>query len=164
MFGAPMALPCLIEIPKGSRNKYEYDEALGGIKLDRFLFGSVVYPGDYGFIPETVGEDGDHLDAIVLVGEPTFPGCMILVRALGVLRLSDDDGRNDKVVCVPDEDPNWDGIDDIDDIPTQLRTEIEHFFSIYKQPEGKTVDVRGFESRATAEALIERARERFRVQ
>ena len=157
----PDALRCLIEIPKGSRNKYEYDEALGGIKLDRFLFSSVVYPADYGFIPQTVGEDGDHLDVVVLVGQPTFPGCVIEARAVAVLRMTDDEGRNDKIICVPCEDPNWAEIQDVEDIPTQLRTEIEHFFSIYKQPEGKDVEVHGLEASDVAHGLIAAARERF---
>ena len=95
------SLRCLIEIPKGSRNKYEYDERLGGIKLDRFLFSSVVFPADYGFIPDTLGEDGDALDAMVLVGQPTFPGCVIEVRAIAVLRMADERGQDDKVICVP---------------------------------------------------------------
>jgi inorganic pyrophosphatase len=156
-----MALRCLIEIPKGSRNKYEYDEQLGGIKLDRFLFSSVVFPADYGFIPDTLGEDGDPLDAMVLVGEPTFPGCVIEVRAIAVLRMADDQGQDDKIVCVPFADPHWSGLEQLDDIPPQLRTEIEHFFSIYKQPEGKEVDVQGFEDRDTALAIIEDARTRL---
>jgi inorganic pyrophosphatase len=155
------ALRCLVEIPKGSRNKYEYDEALGGIKLDRFLFTSVVYPADYGFISGTAGENGDHLNAVVLVGQPTFPGCVIEVRAVAVLRLTDDDGRNDKIVCVPCEDPNWDEVRDVEDIPALQRTEIEHFFSMYKQPEGKTVEIQGFEDAARAGELITQARDRF---
>jgi inorganic pyrophosphatase len=155
-------LHCLIEIPKGSRNKYEYDERLGGIKLDRFLFSSVVFPADYGFIPDTVGEDGDALDAMVLVGEPTFPGCVIEVRAIALLRMTGDNGQDDKVVCVPFEDPNWSGLEGLDDIPSQLRGEIEHFFSIYKQPEGREVEIQGFADCDEALAVIDAARERFR--
>jgi inorganic pyrophosphatase len=159
-----MALRCLIEIPKGSRNKYEYDERLGGIKLDRFLFSSVVFPADYGFIPDTLGEDGDALDAMVLVGEPTFPGCVIEVRAIALLRMTDDQGQDDKVVCVPYQDPHWSGLERLDDIPSQLRVEIEHFFSIYKQPEGKEVEIQGFADRDEALAVIEAARERYDAQ
>jgi inorganic pyrophosphatase len=159
-----MALRCLIEIPKGSRNKYEYDERLGGIKLDRFLFSSVVFPADYGFIPDTLAEDGDALDAMVLVGEPTFPGCVIEVRAIAVLRMADDKGQDDKIVCVPFADPHWSGLEDLADIPTRLRVEIEHFFSIYKQPEGKDVDIGGFEDRDAALALIEDARGRLKAK
>jgi inorganic pyrophosphatase len=156
-----VTLHCLVEIPKGSRNKYEYDEALGGIKLDRFLFSSVVYPADYGFIPNAIGEDGDHLDAVVLVSAPTFPGCRIPVRAIAVLRMSDDMGQDDKIICVPHEDPNWSELEDLHDMPPQMRTEIEHFFSIYKQPEGKEVEIQGYEDREKAAELIEAARERF---
>jgi inorganic pyrophosphatase len=154
-------LRCLVEIPKGSRNKYEFDEALGGIKLDRFLFSSVVFPADYGFIPDTIGEDGDALDAMVLVGERTFPGCLIEVRAIAVLRMTDDRGQDDKIVCVPLEDPNWSGLEDLDDIPDQIREEVRHFFSIYKQPEGIDVEIQGFEGCDKAVELIEQARERF---
>ena len=154
------AVRCLIEIPKGSRNKYEYDERLGGIKLDRFLFSSVVFPADYGFIPDTLAEDGDALDAMVLVGEPTFPGCVIEVRAIAVLRMTDDRGQDDKIICVPYEDPHWSDLEDLDDIPAQLRTEVEHFFSIYKQPEGIEVDVQGF---AGCEDALRRDRGRARA-
>jgi inorganic pyrophosphatase len=155
------ALRCLIEIPKGSRNKYEFDERLGGIKLDRFLFSSVVFPADYGFLPDTLGEDGDALDAMVLVGQPTFPGCVIEVRAIAALRMSDERGQDDKIICVPCGDPHWSGLEQLDDIAPQLRTEIEHFFAIYKQPEGLEVEVQGFEDRERALELIEDARARF---
>jgi inorganic pyrophosphatase len=150
-----------VEIPKGSRNKYEWDEELQAIKLDRFLFSSVVYPSDYGFIPETCAEDGDPLDALVLVSEPTFPGCVIPVRAVAAFRMRDDKGQDDKVVCVPHEDPNWNYIERLDDIPRQMRTEIEHFFTIYKEPEGKSVEIAGWEDREVADRLIDQARERF---
>src|ERR1700737_2238779 len=125
-------LHCLVEIPKGSRNKYEWDEELKAIKLDRFLFSSVVYPTDYGFIPNTIGEDGDPLDAMVCVSEPTFPGCLIPVKAIALFRMSDDKGQDDKILCVPRQDPNWNGLEELDDMPSQLRDEISHFFSIYK--------------------------------
>ena len=154
-------LRCLVEIPKGSRNKYEWDPELGAIKLDRFLFSSVVFPADYGFIPETCGEDGDPLDALVLVSEPTFPGCVIPARAVAAFRMQDDKGQDDKVVCVPHEDPNWNYIERLDDIPRQMRTEIEHFFTIYKEPEGKSVEIAGWEDREVADRLIAQARERF---
>ena len=100
-------LHCLVEIPKGSRNKYEWDERSAAIKLDRFLFSSVVYPTDYGFVPDTLGEDGDPLDAMVCVSEPTFPGCVIPVKAIALFRMADDKGQDDKILCVPHQDPNW---------------------------------------------------------
>jgi inorganic pyrophosphatase len=155
-------LHCLVEIPKGSRNKYEWDEALGGIKLDRFLFSSVVYPTDYGFVTDTLGEDGDPLDAMVCVSEPTFSGCLIPVTAIAVFRMTDDKGQDDKILCVPHEDPNWSGLRELDDLPDQLRAEIEHFFSIYKQPEGKEVVVDGWYGRDVAVRLIEESRTRWR--
>lgn len=156
-----MSALCFIEIPKGSRNKYEYDAGLGGIKLDRFLFSSIVYPADYGFFPATEGEDGDALDAILLVDKPTFPGCHVEVRPIAVLRTRADHGQDDKVVCVPFEDPAWRDYRSLEDIPAQLRKEVEHFFSIYKEPEGRTVELQGFEDRDVAERLLAEARERY---
>jgi inorganic pyrophosphatase len=155
-----MTLHCFVEIPKGSRNKYEWDEDLGGIKLDRFLFTSVVYPTDYGFIPDTLSPKGTPIDAMVCVSAPTFPGCLIQVRVIGVFRTSDERGQDDKLLCVPCEDPNWEQ-ERLADMPGQLRDEIEHFFSIYKTPEGKAVEVHGWEDRDVAEELLEEARRRF---
>ena len=153
-------LHVLVEIPKGSRNKYEWDEELQAIKLDRFLFSSVVYPTDYGFIPETCAADGDELDAMVCVTEPTFPGCIIPVKAVGIFRMTDDGAQDDKVVCVPHHDPNWSVVDELEDLPESLRNEIEHFFSIYKQPEKKTVEVQGWYPREEALEEIRKARAR----
>ncbi len=153
-------LHCLVEIPKGSRNKYEYDEELGAIKLDRFLFSSVVYPADYGFIPETLGGDGDPLDALVCLSAPTFPGCMIEVRAVAMLRMRDAKGDDDKIVCVPFEDPHWEAVEDLGDLPPQLRNEIEHFFQIYKNLEGETVEVEDWYGREAALEEIEASRRR----
>ena len=154
-------LHCFVEIPKGSRNKYEWDEELGGVKLDRFLFSSVVFPTDYGFIPQTCAEDGDPLDALVCVSKPTFPGCRIEVEAIAVLRMSDDKGQDDKVLCVPQGDPTWSGMQELDDLPSQLRTEIEHFFSVYKELEGKEVVIDGWYPREDALRIIEESRERY---
>jgi inorganic pyrophosphatase len=153
---------CLVEIPKGSRNKYEWDEELQAIKLDRFLFASVVYPTDYGFIPQTLGEDGDPLDAMVVVTEPTFPGCMIPVKVIALFRMRDDKGVDDKVVCVPQHDPNWRHVERLEDLSETLRDEISHFFSIYKQPEGIAVKVDGWFPRDQAIEIIEAAKERYR--
>jgi inorganic pyrophosphatase len=158
---ADAALHVLIEIPKGSRNKYEWDEELQAIKLDRFLFSSVVYPTDYGFVPETLAADGDPLDAMVCVSEPTFPGCVIPVKAIALLRMRDDKGEDDKVVCVPQSDPNWNSYDTLEDLPAQLQEEILHFFSIYKQPEGKDVEVDGWFDRDEALRVVEDARRRY---
>jgi inorganic pyrophosphatase len=157
-------LNCRIEIPKGSRNKYEWDERLGGIKLDRFLFSSVAYPTDYGFIPETIADDGDALDAIVCVSAPTFPGCVIKAKPIALFRTRDEGSLDDKVLCVPCEDPGWSHIEGLDDVPRQLRDEIAHFFSIYKQPEGHTVEVDGWGPRDAALEVIEAARRRWGEQ
>jgi inorganic pyrophosphatase len=153
-------LICLVEIPKGSRNKYEYDHDMDVIKLDRFLFSSMVYPTDYGFIPDTLGQDSDPLDAMVLVSEPTFPGCVIDVKAIALFRMEDDKGIDDKVLCVPLTDPAWNTLETLDDVPSALRDEIAHFFSVYKDLEQKKVTVDGWYSREDALEEIEAARER----
>ncbi len=152
----------LVEIPKGSRNKYEWDEELQAIKLDRFLFSSVVYPTDYGFIPDTDGEDGDPLDAMCIVSESTFPGCVIPVKVIGLFKMLDDGEIDDKILCVPMKDPNLNHIVSLDDVSEQLKSEISHFFAIYKGPEGKVVKVDGWYPRDAALTTISEARERYR--
>ena len=154
-------LNCFIEIPKGSRNKYEWDPDLGAIKLDRFLFSSVVYPTEYGFIPQTLAGDGDPLDALVCVSEPTFPGCFIPVHAVAIFRMHDEQEEDDKIVCVPHEDPHWNSMQSLEDLPKQITIEIEHFFSIYKQPEGKRVDVGGWYDRDVAVEVLEECHQRW---
>ena len=149
-----------VEIPKGSRNKYEWDEEIGAIVFDRYLYSSVVYPADYGFITDTLGEDGDPLDALTLVSDPTFPGVRIPVRVIGLFKMIDQGEVDDKVICVPVADPNWNGVESLDDISAQLKTEISHFFEIYKQPEGKVVEVQGFHSREDALETVKAAKER----
>ena len=155
-----MADVVFVEIPAGSRNKYEWDEELGGIVLDRRLFTSMSYPADYGFLEGTMARDGDPLDALVLVGEPTFPGCRIRVRAVGVFHMSDEKGPDEKVICVPVEEPSWSEVSDIHDVPPALRNEIEHFFQVYKDLEGKATETRGFGDRAESMAVIAAARDR----
>ena len=150
-----------VEIPSGSRNKYEWDDEAGGIVLDRRLFTSMSYPADYGFVEGTLAEDGDPLDALVLVGEPTFPGCRIRVRAVGVFHMADEKGPDEKVLCVPLNDPSWSSISDIHDVPPQLRNEIEHFFQVYKDLEDKKkTETRGFGNRAEAQEIISACRRR----
>ena len=156
----PETLHVVVEIPKGSRNKYEWDERLRAFKLDRLLFSSVAYPSDYGFVPDTLAPDGDPLDALVCVSEPTFPGCVIPVRPVALLRMHDEKGLDDKLVCVPLDDPNWRSIERLEQLPRQLRDEIEHFFSIYKQPEGKHVEVDGWHPAETALEVLADARAR----
>jgi inorganic pyrophosphatase len=150
-----------IEIPKGSRNKYEYDRELDAIKLDRFLFSSMVYPTDYGYFPNTQADDGDALDAMVCVSEPTFPGCIIEVKPIALFKMKDDKGVDDKILCVPCHDPGWNTLNSLDDIAKQLRDEIEHFFSVYKDLERKKVTVDGWYSREDAIDEIAKARERY---
>jgi inorganic pyrophosphatase len=124
----------------------------------------VVYPTDYGFITDTIGPHGDALDTLVCVGAATFPGCLIEVRPVGVLRMTDEEGQSDKLVCVPIDDPAWEEVEELDDMPQQLRTEIEHFYSMYKQPEGKDVEVHGWDDAAAAAEAIEQGRQAYREQ
>src|SRR5436853_3463041 len=159
---AERSLRCLVEIPKGSRNKYEYDHDEDCIKLDRFLFSSMVYPTDYGFIPETLGLDGDPLDAMVCVSEPTFPGCMIDVKPIALFRMEDDKGIDDKVVCVPLQDPAWNTLEQLDDLSKALRDESAHFFSVYKDLQQKKVRVDGWYLDEDSLEEIDAARERHR--
>ena len=149
-----------VEVPSGSRNKYEVDAETGHIVLDRRLFTSMSYPADYGFVEGTLGEDGDPLDALILVGDPTFPGCMIDVRVVGVFHMADEKGPDEKIICVPLKDPAWMRISDVHDIPAELRNEIEHFFQVYKDLEEEKVETHGYGNRAEAEAIIEDARRR----
>ena len=150
-----------VEIPKGSRNKYEWDHHTRRFVLDRMLFSAVHYPGDYGFVLDTFGGDNDPLDAMVILAEPTFPGCTISSRVVGIFWMEDDKGRDSKIICVPDSDPRWAHVRELDDVPKHLLDEIEHFFSIYKDLEQKKVDVHGFGSREEALTEIAHDRERF---
>ena len=155
-------LEVLIEIPKGSRNKYEYDKERKMIKFDRMLFSSVHYPSDYGYIPYTLAEDGDPLDVLVLVNQPTFPGCLIDTRPIGLFKMFDEKGRDDKILCIPVSDPLWNHIYSLEQVPPHLLDEIEHFFSIYKDLEQKKVVVDGWRNREMAELVIEKARKRYK--
>ena len=150
-----------IEIPKGGRNKYEVDHHSGRIRLDRTLFTATQYPADYGFIEDTLGEDGDPLDALVLVQEPTFPGCLIRSRAIGMFRMKDEKGGDDKVLCVPSDDPRQEHLRDIHHLPEFDRMEIQHFFEIYKDLEpGKSVEGAMWVGRADAEREIKASYQR----
>jgi inorganic pyrophosphatase len=152
----------LIEIPKGQRNKYEMDHETGRIRLDRMLFTSTRYPADYGFIENTLADDGDPLDALVLLDEPTFPGCLIACRVIGMFRMRDEKGLDDKVLCVPASDPRNAHLTDIGDVPTFERLEIQHFFEVYKDLEpGKSVQAEAWADRAAAEVQVETCRVRF---
>ncbi len=154
-------LDAVVEIPKGSRNKYEYDYERKMIRYDRMLFSSVHYPSDYGYFPETLALDGDALDALVLVSEPTFPGCVIEVRPIALFRMFDEKGPDAKILCVPVSDPIWNYITKLSEVNPHLIKEIEHFFSIYKELEKKKVGIEGWEDETEARAAIERSRKRY---
>ena len=152
-----------IEIPKGQRNKYEIDHATGRIRLDRMLFTATRYPSDYGFIEGTLGEDGDPLDALVLLEEPTFPGCQIRCRALGMFRMRDEAGGDDKVLCVPVGDHRQTWRQELNDVSDFHRLEVQHFFEVYKDLEpGKSVEGATWVGRADAETEIVASRERLK--
>ncbi len=158
-----MQFDVLIEIPKGSRNKYEVDHDSGKVKLDRYLFTSMGYPTDYGYIEDTLGEDGDPLDALVLLPEPVFPGCILQARPVGMFRMTDEHGGDDKVLCVL-ADPRWDHITDIGNVSSFELDAIKHFFVHYKDLEpGKFVEAADWVGRADAEAEVLRSIERFKT-
>jgi inorganic pyrophosphatase len=152
-----------VEVPSGSRNKYEVDAETGHIVLDRRLFTSMSYPADYGFVEGTLGEDGDPLDALVLVQEPTFPGCLIQCRAIGMFRMTDEAGGDDKVLCVPSHDPRLEHLRDINHVSKFDRLEIQHFFEVYKDLEpGKSVEGAEWVGRDQAEAEVRASFDRYK--
>ncbi|HKD37558.1 MAG TPA: inorganic diphosphatase [Pirellulales bacterium] len=154
----PDYIEAVIEIPKGSRNKYEYDRATGAIRLDRVLFSSVHYPTDYGFFPGTHAPDGDPLDVMVLTDEPTFPGCHVRVRPIGVLVMRDDKGEDEKILAALLADPRLSGIADISEVNKHLLDEIENFFATYKVLEGKSTEISGWRDSEHAWEIYERCR------
>ncbi|MCL4386743.1 MAG: inorganic diphosphatase [Actinobacteria bacterium] len=140
----PNVVNVIVEVPKGSRNKYEYDPINKRIKLDRVLFSAVHYPADYGYIENTLAEDGDEVDVLVLISEPTFPGCLIEAKPIGVLKMRDEKGIDNKILAVPLKDPLYQHINDIHDIAPHLLSEIENFFMTYKKLEAKVVETDGW--------------------
>jgi inorganic pyrophosphatase len=157
-----MEFDVVIEIPKGQRNKYEMDHHTGRIRLDRMLFTSTRYPADYGFIENTLADDGDPLDALVLLDEPTFPGCLIHCRAIGMFRMRDENGADDKVLCVAATDPRMAHLTDISDVSEFDRLEIQHFFEVYKALEpGKEVEADAWVGVEKADAEILACRKRL---
>ncbi len=157
-----MILEVMIEIPKGSRNKYEYDKQKKVFRLDRMLFSAVHYPSDYGFILDTLGGDGDPLDALVLIWEPTFPGCVIDAKPVGLFKMWDEKGPDEKILCVPIHDPMWNHIESLDQVPQHLQKEIGHFFDVYKELEEKKTAVEGWEDRDAAVRIVREAQDRYR--
>jgi len=152
----------VIEIPRGQRNKYEVDHVTGRLKLDRYLYTPMAYPTDYGFIENTLGEDGDPLDALVLLPEPVFPGVIVEARPVAMFQMVDEHGGDDKVLCVPAGDPRWDHIQDLADVPTMELESIKHFFMHYKDLEpGKFVKGADWVGKAEAIAEIERSIARY---
>lgn len=162
-----MEITAVIEIPRGSRNKYEVDHDTGEVWLDRMLFTATQYPADYGFVPDTLAEDGDPLDVLVLLDEPTFPGCHVRVRPIGVFHMRDEAGPDEKILAVPARDPRWEAISDLADLSgmqDHLLEEIAHFFEVYKDLEpGKRSMLGDWTGRGDAEAAILDAQERYRA-
>lgn len=157
--------PAVVEIPKGSRNKYEVDHVTGRVYLDRVLFTSFVYPADYGYFENTLGLDGDPVDVLVLLDYPLFPGVGVAVRPVAVFNMTDDAGSDAKVIAVPAKDPRWAHIQDIGDIPEHTIKEIEHFFEHYKDLEpGKWVTTEGWQDAATADAIVQAGIEKLKSE
>lgn len=151
----PDEIYAVIEVPKGSRNKYEYSKSAGVIKLDRVLYSPLHYPGDYGFIPQSYYGDEDPLDVLVMMNEPTFPGCVIIARPLGMLRMIDKGQNDDKILAVPATDPEFEDYHDISDLPKHFPKEVEHFFMVYKQLQGTTVQSQGWAGAKEAKDAIQ---------
>jgi len=158
---SPHTVNVIVEIPKGSQNKYEFDKEAGVFALDRVLFSPIHYPGDYGIIPQTLGEDRDPLDALVLVTHPTYPGILIESRPIGVLRMQDDGENDEKILCVPSQDIRLTSLNDITNVHEAVRQEIAHFFQVYKQLEDKTVKVGGWDDAEAAYEVINASRARY---
>lgn len=151
----PGLINVLIEIPGGSKNKYEFDKDINAFALDRVLFSSVQYPYDYGFVPNTLADDGDPLDGMVLMDEPTFPGCVITARPIGMLEMIDGGDRDEKILCVPDKDPRYVGVKTLDDIASHRLDEIAEFFKTYKNLEKKVTEILGWKGLDDVQPLIE---------
>lgn len=161
---APRLINVVVEIPKGSRNKYEYDEHLGIFRLDRVLYSALYYPGDYGLMPQTIYDDGDPLDVLVMVSEPTFTGALVTARPLGLFRLLDRGVPDDKVLAVSATDPLFADYVDLSDVPRHFLAEVAHFFKVYKDLEGIGVEPLGWEPAGVAYEQIERSVRRYREQ
>lgn len=157
-----LVVDAFIEIPKGSQNKYEFDEEAGAFRLDRVLYSPMHYPAEYGQLKNTLALDGDPLDILVLSTFPTFPGCIIASRVIGVLLMSDDKGQDEKLLAVPVDDPRWDEVTSLEDIPAHTLKEIEHFFKVYKDLENKETKIDRWENIEVAKKLYEESVERYK--
>ena len=157
----PEEVNVVIEIPRGSRNKYELDKDTGLFKFDRLLYSAVYYPGDYGFVPRTLADDDDPIDVLVMVTVPTFPGCLVEVRTVGVFEMSDDKGGDEKILGVPVRDPLYEEYQSLKDVPRHFLREVEHFFGIYKDLEGVKTNIIGWKDRERAHELIVAAQTRY---
>jgi inorganic pyrophosphatase len=155
---APNIFNTIIEIPRGSTNKYEVDSKTGMIKLDRVLYSPLYYPFDYGYIPQTKARDGDTLDVLVMISHSTFPGCIVEAKPLGVLLMKDEKGPDEKVICAATKDPRYEGLNSLDDLEQHVLKEVTHFFEVYKELEEKTVEVIGWKGLDDAIQLVERYR------
>ncbi|MEM6520019.1 MAG: inorganic diphosphatase [Cyanobacteria bacterium P01_D01_bin.71] len=151
----PGLINVLIEIPAGSKNKYEFDKEMGALILDRVLFSSVQYPYDYGFVPNTLADDGDPLDGMVLMDQPTFPGCVIAARPIGMLEMIDGGDRDEKILCVPAEDPRYTQVKSLDDIAAHRLDEIAEFFRSYKNLEKKVTEILGWQNVDKVKPLVQ---------
>lgn len=154
---APDTVNVIIEIPRDSKNKYEYDEALGAIALDRVSYSAMAHPYDYGFISQTHSDDGDHLDAFVILDHSVFPGCVVAARPVGMIRMIDDGKADEKIICVPAKDPRYDYVTEMSQLSPHLPKEIQHFFEHYKDLQGKKTEITGFDGAAVAKETIRTA-------
>ncbi len=162
MSSAKLSVDAFIEIPKGSQNKYEFDKEAGVFRLDRVLYSPMHYPTEYGYIRDTLAEDGDPLDVMVLTTYPTFPGCVIETRVVGVLVMSDDKGQDEKLLGVAETDPRFAHVQTLEDVPPHILKEIAHFFEVYKDLEGKETKVEGWKGREDAERILQEAIARYK--
>lgn len=158
---SPEVINAIIEIPKGSHTKYEYDEELDIIRLDRILYSPVYYPANYGFIPSTRSDDGDQLDVLVIISEPIIPGCLLAVRPIGLIDMEDDGGKDWKIIAVAARDPRLENIHDVTGLGEHFVKEVQHFFEVYKHLENKQVKFLGIADQAKAFQIITEAHQRF---
>lgn len=157
----PLIVDAFIEIPAGSQNKYEYDKKAGVFRLDRVLYSPMHYPTEYGYLEGTLAEDGDPLDILVLTTFPTFPGCVIRSRVIGVLLMADDKGEDEKLLAVPVDDPRWDQVQSLEDVAPHVLKEIEHFFQVYKDLENKQTTIKGWKDAQFAQQLYQDCVKRY---